>query len=141
MITSASWCKKPEKYSPGQSSANLKVQCANTETANHLLNERIRVEDHLVSIHKDLRQPVHCLKCQDYSHFKDACPNVERCATCTSNSHSTTQCNNSNHPACAACGVGSNHPATSPICPTFLSKQKSLLQRFPENSMPYYPTE
>jgi hypothetical protein len=140
-LTSASWCKKPENCSPGQSSANLKVQCLNAETANYLLNERIRVEDHLVNVHKGLRQPMCCLKCQDYGHFKDSCPNIERCTTYTSDSHSSAQCNNSNHPACAACGVGSNHPATSPNCPTFLSKQKSLLQHFPENAMPYYPTE
>ena len=140
-ITSAAWCKKPEKRSPGQSTANLKVQCANAETANYVLRERIRVEDHLVNVHKDLRQPMRCAKCQGYGHFQDVCTNMERCATCASDSHTAASCDNSNTPSCAACGDGSNHPATSPICPTFLAKQKTLLQRFPENTMPYYPTE
>jgi hypothetical protein len=140
-ITSAAWCKKPEKHLPGQTTANLKVQCANTETANYVLKECIRVEDHLVNIHKDLRQPMRCIKCQDYGHFKDACTNVERCATCASDAHTTARCSNSNTPSGATCGVGSNHPTTSPICPTFLAKQKVLLQCFPENSMLYYPTK
>jgi hypothetical protein len=140
-IISASWCKRPEKRSPGQSTANLKVQCLNAEAANCVLKERIRVAGNLVNVHKDLRQPMRCVKCHNYGHFKDSCPNEERCANCASDSHSTADCNNSNTPSCAACADGSNHTASSPNCPTFIAKQKALLQRFPENTMPYYPTE
>jgi hypothetical protein len=139
-ISSAEWCKKPEKRSPGQATANLKVHCASAESANRVLQERIRVDGNLVNVHKDLRQPLRCVKCHEYGHFKDACPNKERCALCASDTHTSTNCSNSNAPSCAACGDGSGHPASSPICPTFLAKQKALLQRFPENSMPYYPT-
>jgi hypothetical protein len=140
-IVAASWCKRPEKRSPGQSTANLKVQCQNAETANYVLKERIRVAGNLVNVHKDLRQPMRCVKCHSYGHFKDSCPNEERCANCASDSHPTADCNASNPPSCAACADGSNHTASSPNCPTFIAKQKALLQRFPENTMPYYPTE
>src|ERR1700722_14901156 len=139
-ISTAEWCKKPEKRSPGQSTANLKVHCASAESANRILQERIRVDGNLVNVHKDLRQPLRCIRCHEYGHFRDGCYNKERCAHCASETHTTANCDSSNAPSCAACGEGSNHPAASPTCPTFLAKQKSLLQRFPENSMPYYPT-
>ena len=139
-IASADWCKKPEKRSPSQSTANLKVQCSSAEAANRMLQERIRLDSNLINVHKDLRQPLRCVRCHEYGHFKDGCHNNERCAHCASESHSSANCDRSNAPSCAACGDRSNHPASSPTCPTFLAKQKALLQRFPENSMPYYPT-
>ena len=56
--------------------------------------------------------------------------------------HAQVNCmSNSNALSCAACGDGSNHPASCPICSTFIAKQKALLQCFPENMMPYYPTK
>src|SRR6267154_5965696 len=79
-----------------ESTANLKVQCLNAETANCVLKERIRVAGNLVNVHKDLRQPMRCVKCHNYGHFKDSCLNEERCANCASDSHSTADCNNSN---------------------------------------------
>ena len=56
-IASASWCKCPEKRSPNQTTVTLKVACVNLETANQLLTGRICIEDHLVSVHKDLHIP------------------------------------------------------------------------------------
>ena len=120
--------------------ANLKVQCTSAEALNQLLQEHIRLDGNLVNIHKDLRQLLRCVRFHEYSHFRDSCHNNECCAHCTSKSHASTNCDRSNALSCMACGDGSNHPASSPTCPTFLAKQKALLQRFPENSMPYYPT-
>jgi hypothetical protein len=102
-IASASWCKHPENRSPNQTSATLKVMCANPETANHLLKEQIRVSDHLVNVRKDLRQPIRCIKCQEYGHIRDACINTERCGKCASERHSTNTCSTSNPPKCVSC--------------------------------------
>jgi hypothetical protein len=140
-IALAEWCKKPEKRSPNQQTANLKVQCTSAEAANRLLQEHIRLDGNLVNVHKDLRQPLRCVRCHEYGHFRDNCRNNEHCGHCASESHASTNCDRANAPSCAVCGDGSNHPASSPTCPTFLVKQKALLQHFPENSMPYYPTE
>ena len=40
-ISAASWCKHPEKRSPGQTTATLKVACSNPDVANHLITGRI----------------------------------------------------------------------------------------------------
>jgi hypothetical protein len=137
-IASASWCKRPEKRSPNQATASLKVACVNPETANRLLTGHIRVEDHLVSVHKDLRIPLRCVKCQEYGHTQDTCISVVRCSNCASDSHGSSDC--SKTPKCVSCGEGSSHPSTSLTCPAFLRKSEALVERFPENSMPYYPT-
>jgi len=140
-ISAASWCKRPDKRSPGQTTATLKVSCVNPDTANYLLKECICITDHLVSVHKDIRQPIRCVKCQEYGHIKDACISIERCATCASEFHSSSNCINSNCPKCVSCSDGSTHPSTSQTCPSFLRKCDALDSRFPENTMPYYPTK
>jgi hypothetical protein len=140
-ISSASWCKRPEKRSPNQKSATLKVQCSNPTSANLLITGRIRVADQLVNARKDIRLPIRCVKCQEYGHIQDACIGVEKCANCASENHSSTECSNSWTPNCVSCGVGSTHPSTSPKCPTFIKKCEALDERFPENAMPYFPTK
>jgi hypothetical protein len=137
-ITAASWCKHPDKRSPNQSTATLKVACLNPESANRLLTGRIRIEDHLVNARKDLRIPTRCVNCQTYGHTQDVCTSFERCSICASEFHSSSGCTNT--PKCVSCGDGSAHPSSSPACPTFIRKCEALDERYPENAMPYFPT-
>ena len=137
-ITAASWCKRPDKRAPNQSTATLKVACSNPETANRLLTGRIRIEDHLVSVRKDLRIPTRCVKCQGYGHTQDVCTGIAKCSNCSSESHSSINC--SSAPKCVSCGNGSSHPSSSPSCPAFMHKSDALVDRYPENAMPYFPT-
>lgn len=68
-ITSASWLKRADRRSPGQTVASLKVVCSSPEHANHLLCERIYVAGRVVSVRKDLREPIRCNKCQEFGHI------------------------------------------------------------------------
>ena len=119
-IMAALWCKRPDRRSPSQTTATLKVACTNPDIANHLLTGRIQVEDHLVTVCKDIRIPLRCVKCQEYSHTQDACIGVERCANCASEFHQSAKCNRP--PACVSRGPSSQHPSTSTTCPTFMQK-------------------
>ena len=130
-VVSASWCKRPENRAPNQTMANLKVMCANPETGNLLLSQCIRVEEHIVSVHKDLKQLIRCLRCQEYGHIKD---------NCTSEFHAAANCINKDRPKCVSCGDGSTYTSTSPSCPAFMHKLQELEARLPENAMPYFPT-
>jgi hypothetical protein len=103
-----------------------------------LLTGRIRVNDHLVTVRKDLRIPIRCVKCQEYGHIQDACIGVEKC-NCGSEFHRSDKCDRA--PNCVSCGKGSNHPSTSPSCLTFLRKCEALDGRYPENTMPYFPSK
>jgi hypothetical protein len=62
---------------------------------------------------------------------------MEKCSNCASKSHSLNNCNRA--PKCVSCGEESSHPSSSPSCPTFIRKSEALDERFPENSMPYFP--
>ena len=135
-IAAASWCKCPDRRSPGQTTATLKVACANPDTANCLLTGRIWVNEDLVTVHKDLHIPIRCVKCQEYGHVQDTCIGVEKCTNCGSEFHHTDKCDRA--PNCVSCSKGSNHPSTSPLCPTFLRKCKALDGQYPENTMPYF---
>jgi hypothetical protein len=140
-ISSAAWCKRPELRSPNQFTANLKVRCASADAANQLLRDRIRVEGNLVSARKDLKMPIHCNKCQEYGHLRDECSGVEKCGTCASESHPTINCTNQANPRCVSCGDESHHASSSPSCPALLKKCEALDERYPENLMPYFPSE
>ena len=139
-IVSASWCKRPEKRSPNQKTATLKVLCASPEAANRFITGRIRVNDHLVTVHKDIKLPICCVKCQEYSHISDSCVGAEKCANCASVGHSSAVCTNENSPSCISCGEGLGHASSSPKCPVFAKKCTALNDRTPENAMPYFPT-
>ena len=138
-IIAASWCKRPDKRSPNQTTATLKVACSSPDTANQMLTGRIRVDDHLVDVRKDLRIPLRCVKCQEYGHMQDSCIGVAKCVNCSSESHSADKCDRS--PSCVSCGPSSQHPSSSPSCPSFIKKCEALDSRFPENTMPYYPSK
>ena len=137
-IHTASWCKCPDKHSPNQATAMLKVACSSPDSANRLLTSRIQVDNHLVDVCKDIHILIRCVKCQEYGHIQDSCISIERCANCTSEFHKTDTCDRS--PSCVSCGPDSQHPSISPACPTFLNKCNTLDQQFPENAMPYFPS-
>jgi hypothetical protein len=140
-ISSASWLKKPERRSPNQNVASLKVTCSSPEAANHLLRKRVYIAGHVVTIRKDLREPIRCNKCQLYGHIRGACLSDEKCAHCASNDHTTTDCRPNQRPCCVSCGPDSNHASSSCTCPAFKEKCIALDARYPENSMPYFPTD
>ena len=121
-VVSVSWCKHLENRAPNQTTANLKVMCVNPETGNLLLSQRIRVEEHIVSVHKDLKQPIHCLCCQEYGHIKDNCTGIDHCSLCTSEFHAAANCIKKDRPKCVSRGDGSTHPSTSPSCLVFMHK-------------------
>ena len=119
-IATASWCKRPDRRSPSQTTATLKVACISPNIANLLLTGRIRIDDHLVIVRKDIWIPIRCVKCQGYSHTHDSCIGIEKCTNCTSEFHKTDTCDRQS--SCVSCGPGSQHPSTSPTCPVFLQK-------------------
>ncbi|KAF5375879.1 hypothetical protein D9615_008261 [Tricholomella constricta] len=123
-ILSASWIKRPERRSPKQTVASLKVVCSTADAANRLLQDRVFVAGHLVVVRKDLKEPMRCNKCQLYGHIRASCKNTERCASCASADHGTLECS-------------ANH---TPRCPVFKRNCEDLESRLPENTMPYFPT-
>jgi hypothetical protein len=139
-ISSASWLKNPERRSPNQHVASLKVTCSSPEAANHLLRERVYIAGHVVNIRKDLREPIRCNKCQLYGHIRSACISDEKCAYCASSDHTTAECRPDQRPV--ASPVAPTPTTQAPLAPArpFKEKCTALDARYPENTMPYFPT-
>ena len=135
-IVAASWYKHPDRRSPNQSTATLKVACTNP---NQLLTSCIQVDDHLVNVRKNIYILIRYVKCQElYSHIQDSCIGVEKCSNCTSKFHSSNKCDRS--PACVSYNHSSQYPSTLPSCPSFMRKCDTLDEHFPKNTMLYFPS-
>lgn len=139
-ITAANWLKRPDRRSPHQQVATLKITCADPQSANQLLRNKIFVQGHAVTVMKDIHEPIRCNNCQEFGHIRANCPNDEVCAQCCSTAHKTADCPPNQTPHCRSCGPSSSHPSYSRNCPVFADKCASLDERFPENNMPYFPT-
>ncbi|KAF8816241.1 hypothetical protein BYT27DRAFT_7029602, partial [Phlegmacium glaucopus] len=126
--------------SPSQKVASLRITCSSPEAANHLLCEGVFVEGQVVTVRKDLCEPIRCNRCQEYGHIRASCKNPEVCAHCASSDHPTANCPPA-HPAhCCSCGPTSSHPSYSRTCPAFTSRCVSLDAKYPENGMPFFLT-
>ena len=133
------WIKKPERRSPGQKTANVKVLCATPNTANRLLTECVFIANSHVIITKDIQEPIHCNKCQEYGHICEQCENPKRCSNCA-RAHPVTECNYRNNPHCVSCGTSSGHASSDRgNCPQFSRHASTINACLPENSMPYFP--
>lgn len=154
-ITAANWIKKSEHQAPNQSCANIKLTCATPQISNTLLTECLYIVASLVKAYKDLKEPMCCNNCQEYSHLWDDCTNEEQCTTCTG-SYSTNLYSNPNHPKCISCGTDSKYPSlataqssyvdlmhstsTIPICHTSPSRDNDGHGPLPHPSSTTNPT-
>lgn len=135
----AQWLKHPDRHHSTQSVASLKISCNDPDTANSLIRGRIFIGGRQVVIRKDIREPIRCNRCQKYGHFQANCWEPEACANYAASSHSLDACTSSLS-RCVSCRVNSTHASTDQSCPTFAKHCSDFDAHFPENRMPYYPT-
>ncbi|KAG2741123.1 hypothetical protein P692DRAFT_201672574, partial [Suillus brevipes Sb2] len=124
---------------PGQQMAFALLQVNNAETANQLIKDGLYIDHHLIRVKKDRKEPIRCAKCQRYGHIARNC-NVSRdvCGTCADN-HRTSDCNAYKTVRCTSCRTDT-HASWSRQCPEFDRKCTELNAKYPENSLPYFPT-
>ncbi|KAG6839392.1 hypothetical protein C0991_003006, partial [Blastosporella zonata] len=77
-ITTAHWLKQAVHQSPSQATATIKLICSSATTANRMINEWIFISGKKVVIHKDIRAPLHCNKCQMDSHLHANCKGTKK---------------------------------------------------------------
>lgn len=94
-IQEAKWIKDPMKRLGNQRFANIKFLCRTPQSANAMIAGPIYIEGSRLVIHKDIRSPGVCNKCQSYGHLaKDCCEDSDMCGIWGSE-HRTSMCNNS----------------------------------------------
>jgi hypothetical protein len=137
-ITGASWIKDPARRGARQEVANLKLNCSTPEAANKLLTSVIRIDNKIVSIQKEMKEPARCNKCQTYGHFARECKaSKDTCAQCGGD-HRTSGCTQEDR-WCVPCAVAT-HSSNSRTCPQFVRRLGILNTRNPEYALPFYQT-
>src|ERR1700733_5709187 len=71
----------------------------------------IYVAGRVVSVRKDLWEPIRCNECQEFGHICSACMKSKHCAHCGSDGHSTTDCLPNLPAHCISCRPDSTHPS------------------------------
>jgi hypothetical protein len=138
-IVSTRWIKPPQRRSATQRRAFALIHIADPHTANLILKEGICIQNERIAVRKDKREPIRCAKCQRYGHIARNCSaTLDVCGTC-SNQHRTTECTSRNT-ICINC-QSHHHASWNRTCPDFIRRCELINEKFPENTMPYYPTE
>lgn len=139
-LASIRWIKPPIRRSPQQRKAFALLQVAEACTANSLLRDGLCIDNERITIRKDKKEPIRCAKCQRYGHIARSCSDtIDTCGTC-GGQHRTMQCNAFKTTRCVNCR-NNDHTSWSRKCPEFKRRCELLDEKFPENRMPYFPTE
>ncbi|KAG1838976.1 hypothetical protein F4604DRAFT_1941068 [Suillus subluteus] len=139
-IASICWIKPPQQRSKVQCTAFALLQVRDVNTANHILKEGICIDAHRYAVNKDKKEPLHCAKCQKFSHMARNCSSPhDICGTC-SRRHWTTQCKSFHTECCVNC-KSQTHTSWSRKCPEFIHRCKALDDAYPENKMPFFPAD
>ncbi|KAG1761643.1 hypothetical protein EDD22DRAFT_728130, partial [Suillus occidentalis] len=138
-VTSARWIKPPNKRTNTQQVAHLLVVLKNPTSANEGIRNGIAIKQNKLQVKKNRREPIRCTKCQHYGHIARECTSHrDTCANC-SEDHRTSDCNNRDRRCCIACET-EGHASWECSCPEFERRCVNLDKRYPENTMPYFPT-
>ena len=140
-ISHVTWLKNPEHRSPSQSCANVKIHCSSTMDANTLIlgSGHISHMGSQLHIHKEIRTPRTCNRCQRYSHFTQDCKEESStCAKC-SKAHRTMECT-TRRTKCTPCG-STDHQTNNEKCTKRIKHKNATIDKKPEALTPYYITD
>ncbi|KAE9407129.1 hypothetical protein BT96DRAFT_933490 [Gymnopus androsaceus JB14] len=133
--------KKPEKRKQDQKVAHILVAFNTREAANQVIAKGMTVAGKWVYGQRDQRDPLQCMKCQQFGHIAKEC-NSERdiCGRCDGE-HPMQTCT-AHHDGfyCAVCKLA-GHAATDRNCPSLLNRLQETSQRNPDRNYRFYVTE
>ena len=138
-IVATRWIKPVNRRLPHQTVAHAIFSFADPKTANKVIAEQLVVCQKKLDAVKSKREPVHCMKCQQWGHFASSCESPhDQCGNC-GEQHRTNDCNSPGR-FCVPCGID-GHPSWDHECPTFNTRSREMDQRTPDNQLTYFPTE
>jgi hypothetical protein len=139
-ITLARWIKPPAKRNPSQRVAHLLLILNDPKSANEGIRDGITLNQNILQVKKNKREPIRCAKCQHYGHIAKECVfHRDVCANCAGE-HRTTECNNKDRTCCISC-ESDDHSSWDRKCPEFERRCNTLDAKNQDNTMPYFPTD
>ncbi|KAF9234175.1 hypothetical protein BU15DRAFT_9759, partial [Melanogaster broomeanus] len=138
-IESARWIKPIERRNTHQRVAHAIFSISDPMIANVLLRDGIYINKEKLHPWKDKREPFRCVRCQLWGHIARDCKAThDTCGTCGEH-HRTAECNQTDTLFCTGC-KSKNHASYSRNCKEFIKRSAELDAKYPENNMPYFPT-
>lgn len=139
-ITLARWIKPPTKRNPNQRVAHLLIILNDPKVANESIRDGITLNQNILQVKKNKREPIRCAKCQHYGHIAKECiSHQDACANCAGD-HRTSECNNKDRTCCVSC-ESDDHTSWDRKCPEFERRCNTLDAKDQDNTMPYFPTD
>lgn len=139
-IRKARWIKPAERRREGQTHAYASLAISSPTSANRLIRSGITICGATSSPFKMKQEPMQCMRCRGWGHYATHCTSeYDVCGTC-GDKHRTSNCNNPRQRYCASCKVDT-HASWDRNCPEFIRRSESHSERFPENKLPFFPTE
>ena len=139
-ILKAEWIKPVKDRREGQRVATARFYFGDAKTANAVLSTNTYIREKKVVPKKSRKEPIRCLKCQQFGHERRHCTaNEPRCTRCARN-HPTEEC--ITPPRDIRCyNCDGRHPSFDRDCPKFMEKCEQINARCPENNLAFYPTD
>ena len=139
-VLKAEWIKPVKDRKRNQRVATMRVFHKDASSANKILSEGASVLGKRTVPKKPKKEPIRCLKCQNFGHERRDCrasnPSCARCAK----AHETDSCDTerANHKCMNCLGP---HPSFDRDCPKFEEKCRQTDSRCPKNNLAFYPTD
>ena len=139
-IRKARWIKPAARRREGQTHAYAILTITSLSAANQLIRGGITICGTNSSPTKLKHEPMQCLRCRGWGHFVAQCLNEnETCGACGED-HSTKDCNNTSKRFCVSC-KSNMHASWDRNCPEFTRRCQEYNDKFPENKLPFFPTD
>jgi hypothetical protein len=139
-ITKARWIKPANRRRNGQTHAYATLAISSPSIANQLIRNGITICGATSSPFKMKREPTQCMRCRGWGHFAAQCSsNNDTCGSC-GGEHRTNNCDNPQKRHCTSCKA-STHAAWDRNCPEFIRRCALYDEKFPENKLPFFPTD
>ena len=139
-IEKARWIKPEYRRLPGQRAAHAILTIRNIDIANTCIRDGLTICGLRIRPSRLKHEPMQCMKCRRWGHFANAClATTDLCGTC-GDEHRTNACTNRDKKHCVSC-KSDEHASWDRECPVFRRRCDQFDENFPENNLPYFPTE
>jgi hypothetical protein len=139
-IRKARWIKPVNRRREGQTHAYAILTLTSPSTANQLIRKGITICGIKTMPSKLKQEPIQCLRCRGWGHIAAQCLSTyDICGSC-GEEHNTKDCNNPHRRFCTSCRADT-HASWDRGCPESIRRRELYNNRYPENNLPFFPTD
>jgi hypothetical protein len=139
-IKKARWIKPINRRREGQTHAYAILSLASPSTANHLIRKGISACGVKMQPTKLKHEPLQCLRCRHWGHMAAQCLSTHDICGACGEEHNTNDCKHPKKRYCVSC-KDNTHASWDRGCPEFIRRREIHNNKYPENNLPFFPTD